>query len=89
MILWHIRWPFRVPFSLQALTQLPSYLLPVSPIIVTFVGHVSCMTGASAVLPCWAVGIVPITYTWTRGGSETQSPVSPTNDRHIDGESKE
>ncbi|XP_074495166.1 uncharacterized protein LOC141769707 isoform X3 [Sebastes fasciatus] len=56
----------------------------VSPIIVTFVGQVSCRIGASAVLPCRAVGILPITYTWTRGRAERQSPISPTEDRHID-----
>ncbi|XP_059192662.1 hemicentin-2 [Centropristis striata] len=56
----------------------------VSPIIVTFVGQVSCRIGASLVLPCRAVGILPITYSWTRGRAERQSPISPTEDRHID-----
>ncbi|XP_071339664.1 protein sax-3 [Trachinotus anak] len=56
----------------------------VSPIIVTFVGQMSCRTGASAVLPCKAVGILPITYTWTRGRGETQSPVSLPEGRHTD-----
>ncbi|XP_078107418.1 protein sax-3 isoform X3 [Sander vitreus] len=56
----------------------------VSPIIVTFVGQVSCRIGASTVLPCRAVGIQPITYTWTRDRAETQSPISPTEHRHID-----
>ncbi|KAA8592567.1 hypothetical protein FQN60_018022 [Etheostoma spectabile] len=56
----------------------------VSPIIVTILGQVSCRIGASVVLPCRAVGIQPITYTWTRGRAETQSPISPTEHRHID-----
>ncbi|XP_050931188.1 mucin-4 [Lates calcarifer] len=56
----------------------------VSPIIVTSVGQVSCRIGASAVLPCRAVGILPITYTWTRARAETQSAISPSEDRHID-----
>ncbi|XP_056233073.1 uncharacterized protein LOC130170016 [Seriola aureovittata] len=56
----------------------------VSPIILTFVGQVSCRIGASAVLPCKAVGILPITYTWSRDRGETQSPVSLTADRHVD-----
>ncbi|XP_029296203.1 hemicentin-2-like [Cottoperca gobio] len=56
----------------------------VSPIIVTFVGQVSCRIGASAVLPCRAVGILPITYNWTRGRAETQSPINPIEDGHID-----
>uniref|UniRef100_A0A8D3CT83 Ig-like domain-containing protein n=1 Tax=Scophthalmus maximus TaxID=52904 RepID=A0A8D3CT83_SCOMX len=55
----------------------------VSPIIVTFVGQLSCGTGTSAVLPCRAVGLLPITYTWTRGTAETQSPIGPTGDMHI------
>lgn len=62
------------------------FLLLVSPIIVTSVGQVSCRIGASAVLPCRAVGILPITYTWTRARAETQSAISPSEDRHIDGE---
>ncbi|XP_019127342.2 uncharacterized protein LOC109141459 [Larimichthys crocea] len=55
----------------------------VSPIIVTFVTQVSCRIGASAVLPCKAVGILPIRYTWTRGRAEAQSPISSSEDRHI------
>ncbi|XP_034547391.1 uncharacterized protein LOC117818562 [Notolabrus celidotus] len=58
----------------------------VSPIIVTFVSQVSCSVGASAVLPCRAVGILPIMYSWTRGRAEAQSPISNTKDRHIDEE---
>ncbi|TNN60187.1 Hemicentin-1 [Liparis tanakae] len=57
----------------------------VSPIIVTFVGQVSCRIGAPAVLPCRAVGILPITYTWTRVRAERPSRISLTEDRHIDG----
>eukprot|EP00064_Thunnus_orientalis_P017078 superscaffoldBa00003532_g17155 len=56
----------------------------VSPIIVTSAGQVSCRIGASAVLPCGAIGILPITYTWTRGRAGTNSLISPTEDRHID-----
>lgn len=64
-----------------------SFFLPVSPIIVTFTSQVSCMVGASVDLPCRAVGILPINYTWNRGKAQTQSPIRPTGDRHIDGES--
>ncbi|XP_078026694.1 uncharacterized protein LOC117252596 [Epinephelus lanceolatus] len=56
----------------------------VSPIIVTFIGQVSCRIGASVVLPCRAVGILPITYTWTRGRAKTKTPISPSEDRYID-----
>ncbi|XP_062418509.1 roundabout homolog 1 isoform X2 [Pungitius pungitius] len=54
----------------------------VSPIIVSLVGQVSCRIGASAVLPCRAVGILPITYTWSKGGAERDSSI--TQDRRID-----
>ncbi|KAM3611520.1 uncharacterized protein V6R79_019985 [Siganus canaliculatus] len=53
----------------------------VSPIIVTFMSQVSCKIGTSAVLPCRAVGILPITYTWTRAG--THSPIIVTESKHI------
>nr|XP_015816072.2 mucin-2 [Nothobranchius furzeri] len=56
----------------------------VSPIIVTYVSQVSCRTGASVVLPCGAVGILPITYSWTRGRGETKSPVGHSGDKHAD-----
>ncbi|KAF7205614.1 uncharacterized protein [Nothobranchius furzeri] len=56
----------------------------VSPIIVTYVSQVSCRTGASVVLPCGAVGILPITYSWTRGRGETKSPVGHPGDKHAD-----
>ncbi|XP_028269789.1 protein sax-3-like [Parambassis ranga] len=57
----------------------------VSPIIVTFKGQVSCSIGASVVLPCRAVGIQPVLYTWTRGGTRTQFPImTPTEHRYID-----
>ncbi|KAM4575822.1 uncharacterized protein PAE49_006192 isoform 3-T3 [Odontesthes bonariensis] len=59
-------------------------LSQVSPIIVTYVGHVSCKIGASVVLPCGAVGIQPIRYSWTKGRAETPSPISPTEDKHVD-----
>lgn len=80
----------RMPFfhTMQNMTKFSSFLVSVSPIIVTVVGQVSCRIGASTVLPCRAVGLQPITYTWTRGRAETQSPISPTEHRHIDGESK-
>lgn len=59
-------------------------LIPsVSPIIVTFLSRVSTLIGDLVVLPCRAVGIEPITYTWTRGKEE--DPISPTEDRHTDG----
>jgi len=61
-------------------------LCPVSPIIITYVGYVSCKIGASVVLPCGAVGIQPIRYSWTKGRAETQSPISHTEDKHVDGE---
>ncbi|XP_035020948.2 mucin-5B isoform X1 [Hippoglossus stenolepis] len=56
----------------------------VSPVIVNFAGQLSCRVGTSVVLPCRAVGILPIMYTWTRGRAETQSPISPSEDTHID-----
>ncbi|XP_063753867.1 mucin-2 [Eleginops maclovinus] len=58
----------------------------VSPIILTFVDRVSCRIGGAVDLPCMAVGIQPITYSWTRGKAETYSPISPTEDRHINAE---
>ncbi|KAM8885744.1 uncharacterized protein AB9W97_013209 isoform 2-T2 [Spinachia spinachia] len=54
----------------------------VSPIIVSLVGQVSCRIGASAVLPCRAVGILPIAYRWSRGGAESESPI--TQGRRVD-----
>ena len=74
--------------KMQNATQLCSFLLSVSPIIVTSVGQVSCRIGASAVFPCKAVGILPITYNWTKGRAETESPISFNEGKHIDGESK-
>lgn len=61
--------------------------LSASPIIVSSVGQVSCRVGASVVLPCRAVGIPPITYSWTRSRAGIQSPITPTEDTHMDGES--
>ncbi|KAF3695483.1 Neogenin [Channa argus] len=58
--------------------------IAVSPIIVTFVSLMRCSIGASVVLPCRAVGIQPITYTWTRGRDDQQSSISPTEGSHID-----
>uniref|UniRef100_A0A3B5PZL6 Ig-like domain-containing protein n=1 Tax=Xiphophorus maculatus TaxID=8083 RepID=A0A3B5PZL6_XIPMA len=57
----------------------------VSPIIVTFASRVSSTAGSSVVLPCRAVGVQPITYSWTR--AETRSPISRTETKHVDGES--
>ncbi|XP_034081216.1 uncharacterized protein LOC117552089 isoform X2 [Gymnodraco acuticeps] len=56
----------------------------VSPIIVTFVDRVSCRIGEAVDLPCMAVGLQPIKYSWTQGRAETYSAISPTEDRHID-----
>uniref|UniRef100_A0A4W5L8B1 Ig-like domain-containing protein n=1 Tax=Hucho hucho TaxID=62062 RepID=A0A4W5L8B1_9TELE len=56
----------------------------VSPIIVSFVGAVSSSEGSSVVLPCRAVGDLPIRYTWTRGHSQTS--ITPTLERHVDDE---
>lgn len=58
-------------------------ILSVSPIIVTFLSRVSTVLGDSVVLPCRAVGIEPITYTWTRGKEEDL--VSSTEDRNTAG----
>ncbi|XP_023199095.1 roundabout homolog 2-like [Xiphophorus maculatus] len=54
----------------------------VSPIIVTFASRVSSTAGSSVVLPCRAVGVQPITYSWTR--AETRSPISRTETKHVD-----
>ncbi|KAM7017945.1 uncharacterized protein LKV04_000665 [Tautogolabrus adspersus] len=70
--------------SLGRISSTSTLRVAVSPIIVTFAAQVSCRVGASAVLPCSAVGIQPIKYTWTRGAAETHLPISPTKDRHID-----
>ncbi|XP_055742412.1 peroxidasin homolog [Salvelinus fontinalis] len=56
----------------------------VSPIIVSFVGAVSSSEGSSVVLPCRAVGELPIRYTWTRGHSQTSITTTP--ERHVDDE---
>ncbi|KAK1892899.1 Hemicentin-1 [Dissostichus eleginoides] len=56
----------------------------VSPIIVTFVDRVSCRIGGAVDLPCMAVGLQPIKYSWTQGRAETYSAISPTEDRLID-----
>ncbi|KAM4745903.1 protein sax-3 [Anableps anableps] len=54
----------------------------VSPIIVTSISRVSSNVGASVVLPCRAVGIQPITYSWT--AAETHSPIGHTETTHVD-----
>ncbi|XP_074525766.1 peroxidasin homolog [Halichoeres trimaculatus] len=58
----------------------------VSPIIVTTVTQVSCRVGDPVVLPCRAVGILPMTYSWSRGRVDAQSVVVNTEDRRIDEE---
>ncbi|CAG5925182.1 unnamed protein product [Menidia menidia] len=58
----------------------------VNPIIVTYVGQVSSKVGASVTLPCGAVGIRPITHSWTRGRAGARTPVGHTTDEHIDEE---
>ncbi|XP_040928392.1 hemicentin-2 isoform X2 [Betta splendens] len=54
----------------------------VSPIIETLAAQVSCRIGASVVLPCRAVGILPITYTWSR--AETPSTTTASDRMHTD-----
>ncbi|XP_061788679.1 uncharacterized protein [Nerophis lumbriciformis] len=56
----------------------------VSPIIVTYAGQVTCKVGASAVLPCVAVGVPPIWYNWTRDAAETKQPIGTSERKHID-----
>ncbi|XP_034025483.1 hemicentin-2-like [Thalassophryne amazonica] len=56
----------------------------VSPIIVTSAGQLSSRIAASAVMPCTAVGVQPITYTWSRGTAETRSPIAATGRTHVD-----
>lgn len=67
--------------------QFSPLLGPVSPLIVVFKDQVTYTIGTLVVLSCRAMGILPITYTWTRGRTEPQSPISTTEGRHIDGES--
>ncbi|XP_054629325.1 uncharacterized protein LOC129179722 isoform X2 [Dunckerocampus dactyliophorus] len=55
-----------------------------SPVIVTFAGRVTCKLGASAALPCAAVGVLPIWYNWTRGGAETKPPNATADRKRID-----
>ncbi|KAJ7993998.1 hypothetical protein DPEC_G00261390 [Dallia pectoralis] len=54
----------------------------VSPIIMSFTGAVRTSEGSSVVLPCRAVGEVPIWYTWTSGHS--QASIIRTLKRHVD-----
>ncbi|XP_015251044.1 PREDICTED: uncharacterized protein LOC107098097 isoform X1 [Cyprinodon variegatus] len=54
----------------------------VSPIIVTHISRMSSNIGESVILPCRAVGILPITYSWTR--TESQSPVGHSETIHVD-----
>ncbi|XP_061880475.1 hemicentin-1 isoform X1 [Entelurus aequoreus] len=56
----------------------------VSPIIVTYAGQVTCKVGASAVLPCVAIGVPPIWYNWTRGAAEIKQPIGTSERKHID-----
>lgn len=61
---------------------------PVSPIIVNFTGVVSSTVGMSVDLPCHAVGILPINYTWSRGKVQARSSTGLPGDRYIGGEWK-
>lgn len=77
------------PYTSQTHLVEPHFLLPpppVSPIIVNFTGLVSSTIGTSVDLPCHAVGILPINYTWSRGKAQAQSAVGPPGDRSIGGE---
>ncbi|XP_030000392.1 flocculation protein FLO11 isoform X2 [Sphaeramia orbicularis] len=56
----------------------------VSPVIVSFAGEVSCSIGATAVLPCKAVGIQPIVYSWSKGRADRNIPIIPTEETYID-----
>ncbi|XP_041856310.1 protein turtle homolog B [Melanotaenia boesemani] len=56
----------------------------VSPIIITYIGQMSCKIRASVVLPCGAVGILPITYSWSRTRAGMQTPISSTEEKHVD-----
>ncbi|CAL8334349.1 unnamed protein product [Arctogadus glacialis] len=46
--------------------QTATIRVTVMPVIVGFSGQVSSRLGAPVELPCRAVGVLPITYTWTR-----------------------
>ncbi|XP_028312721.1 uncharacterized protein LOC114469411 [Gouania willdenowi] len=52
----------------------------VSPVIVTFMDQLSCVIGISVSLPCRAVGVHPITYTWSRGGAQIKSSINTSED---------
>ncbi|KAJ0019888.1 hypothetical protein NQD34_007457 [Periophthalmus magnuspinnatus] len=58
----------------------------VSPIIITFAAQVQCKLGAVASLPCKAVGIVPITYTWSKKRGNQHIAMAPNDQTYIDGE---
>ena len=55
------------------------------PVIVGFSGQVSSRLGAPVELPCRAVGVLPITYTWTRDNT-TDPHTSTTTTTITDGE---
>lgn len=84
-------WKFAAFYSFSIAEWLfpPTPSFPESPIIVTFSGHVSSRIGASVDLPCHAVGILPINYTWSRGKAKARFPIGPPGDRYIGGELKQ
>ncbi|XP_024130418.1 flocculation protein FLO11 [Oryzias melastigma] len=55
----------------------------VSPVIVTHSDQVVCRAGARAILPCKAVGVLPITYRWTKVRAGVQISISFTEDRYV------
>ncbi|CAL9708144.1 unnamed protein product [Knipowitschia caucasica] len=58
----------------------------VSPIIVDFASQVRCRIGSVAILPCKAVGIVPITYTWSKKQGNQHIAIASNNNIYTDGE---
>ncbi|XP_072289994.1 peroxidasin homolog [Eucyclogobius newberryi] len=58
----------------------------VSPIIVNFATRVQCRIGAEAILPCKALGIVPIIYTWSKKQGTKHVAIAPSDEMYIDGE---
>ncbi|XP_077570985.1 uncharacterized protein LOC144195314 isoform X2 [Stigmatopora nigra] len=55
----------------------------VSPVIVSELVKVTRELGESAVLPCVAVGVLPIHYTWTRD-RDARNPVVNFEGKHVD-----
>ncbi|KAK7934331.1 hypothetical protein WMY93_005227 [Mugilogobius chulae] len=58
----------------------------VSPLIVNFATRVQSRIGGVAILPCKAVGIVPITYTWSRKQGNSYIPIAPNDEIYYDGD---